>query len=164
VFQLLEFKITVGFMPLFVTGKKFIRAVEQSGAVGVYVPSEGGFEGRYKRRLRAAGYLTRFVSAPGMGDLASYFTEVHGVRPPHLGKNEIRTYFLPPYVTYHLQNLPPQAKGLALWLYDGKRLDRQELAYLDAVTSAEPRLKVVVELGGARAFEWQPLQQIVAAA
>lgn len=151
-------------MPLLVTGKKFTRTVEKSGAVGIYVPSEGGFEGRYKRRLRAAGYLTLFVSAPGMGDLASYFTDVHGVRPPHLGKNEIRTYFLPPFVTYQLDNLPPQAKGLALWLYDGKRLSRQELAYLDAITATEPRLKVVVELGGARTFAWQPLADIVAAA
>ena len=151
-------------MPLLVTGKKFIRTVEKSGAVGIYVPSEGGFEGRYKRRLRAAGYMTLFTSAPGLGDLASYFTDVHGVRPAHLGKNDIRTYFLPPLVTYQLENLPPQAEGLALWLYDGKRLARQELAYLDAITSSEPRLKVVVELGGARSFEWQPLAQIVAAA
>lgn len=151
-------------MPLLATGKKFIRTIEQSGAVGIYVPSEGGFEGRYKRRLRATGYLTLFVSAPGMGDLASYFTDVHGVRPPHLGKNQIRTYFLPPFVNYQLENLPPQAKGLALWLYDGKRLATQELAYLSAITASEPRLKVVVELGGARSFEWQPLSDIVAAA
>ncbi|NJK40953.1 MAG: NAD(P)H-quinone oxidoreductase subunit N [Acaryochloridaceae cyanobacterium SU_2_1] len=151
-------------MPLLITGKKFLRTVEQSGAVGVYVPAEGGFEGRYKRRLRAAGYLTLFVSAPGMGDLSSYLTNVHGVRPPHLGKNEIRTYFLPPIVTYRLETLPPQAKGLVLWIYDGKRLTRQELAYLEAITATEPRLKVVIELGGARSFEWQPLSEILAAA
>ena len=83
-------------MPLLATGKKFIRTIEQSGAVGIYVPSEGGFEGRYKRRLRATGYLTLFVSAPGMGDLASYFTDVHGVRPPHLGKNRNSHVFLAP--------------------------------------------------------------------
>lgn len=149
-------------MPLLVTGKKFIQTLEKSGALGVYVPPEGGFEGRYKRRLRATGYLTLFVSAPGLGDLASYFTSVHGVRPPHLGKNDIRTYFLPPFVSYQLDNLPPQTKGLALWLYDGKRLARQELAYLDAITSSEPRLKIVVELGGSRSFEWRPLAQLVA--
>ena len=39
-------------MALIVTGKKFIREVESSGAVGVYIPLEGGFEGRYKRRIR----------------------------------------------------------------------------------------------------------------
>jgi NAD(P)H-quinone oxidoreductase subunit N len=151
-------------MALFVTGKKFIREVETSGAVGVYVPLEGGFEGRYKRRIRAAGYATMFVSAPGLGDLASYLTGVHGVRPAHVGKNAIRSYFLPPFVSYHLENLPPKAKGLVLWLYDGQRLSQEELAYLSSLTQSEPRLKIVIELGGARDFVWKPLTAVLAAA
>ncbi|MCG9892926.1 MAG: NAD(P)H-quinone oxidoreductase subunit N [Thermosynechococcaceae cyanobacterium MS004] len=151
-------------MALIVTGKKFIREVEASGAVGVYAPLEGGFEGRYKRRLRAAGYATVFVSAPGLGDLASYLTQVHGVRPPHVGKNAIRTYFIPPFVSSHLEHLAVGAKGLVIWLYDGQRLSKQELAYLYDLTQAEPRLKVVVELGGARDFEWKPLQSLLTAA
>lgn len=151
-------------MALIITGKKFIKEVERDGAVGVYVPSEGGFEGRFKRRLRAAGYATQFVSAPGVGDLAAYFTGVHGVRPPHLGKKEIQTYYLPPFVTYHLDRLPPGAKGLVLWLYDGKRLSQQELAYLCDLTQANTQVKVVVELGGSRSFRWQPLTQALTAA
>jgi NAD(P)H-quinone oxidoreductase subunit N len=151
-------------MALIATGKKFIRGVESSGAVGVYVPSEGGFEGRYKRRLRAAGYATQFVAAPGIGDLAAYWTSIHGVRPPHLGKQEIRTYYLPPFITYHLETLPPDAKGLVLWLYDAKRLSQQELAYICDLTQANTQVKVVAELGGSRSFRWQPLSQLVAAA
>ncbi|WP_404787220.1 NAD(P)H-quinone oxidoreductase subunit N [Altericista sp. CCNU0014] len=151
-------------MALFVTGKKFIQDVETAGAVGVYVPLEGGFEGRYKRRIRAAGYATLFVSAPGIGDLASYLTGIHGVRPPHVGKNAIRTFFLPPFVSYQLENLPPKAKGLVLWLYDGQRLSQEELAYLKELTKTERRLKVVVELGGARDFMWKPLTAVLAAA
>ncbi len=151
-------------MALFETGKKFIRDVVESGAVGVYVPSEGGFEGRYKRRLRAAGYATQYISAPGIGDLASYLTGIHGVRPPHLGKTEIRTYFLPPYANYQVEKLPPNVKGLVLWLYDGKRLSRQELTYLCDLTQTNPWLKVVIELGGDRKFRWQPLQQVLTAA
>ena len=150
-------------MALLETGKKFIRDVVKNGAVGVYVPSEGGFEGRYKRRLRAAGYATQFVSAPGIGDLATYLTDIHGVRPPHLGKSDIRTYFLPPYVNYQVEKLPPNVKGLALWLYDGKRLSKQELTYLCDLTDTNPWLKVVIELGGDRKFRWQPLQQAIAA-
>ena len=150
-------------MGLIARGKKFIQAVENDGAVGVYVPSEGGFEGRYTRRLRASGYRTLFVSAPGVGDLAAYFTDVHGVRPPHLGKNEIRTYFLPPFVNYQVENLPPNVKGLALWMYDGKRLSRQELNYLCDLTDVNPWLKVVIELGGDRQFRWQPLAKLLAA-
>jgi NAD(P)H-quinone oxidoreductase subunit N len=151
-------------MALIITGKKFIKAVEEAGAIGVHVPSEGGFEGRFKRRLRAAGYVTQFVAAPGIGDLAAYFTSVHGVRPAHVGKKEIRTYYLPPFVTYHLEVLPPGAKGLVLWLYDGKRLSQQELAYLCDLTRSNAQVKIVVELGGSRSFRWQPLTQSLIAA
>ncbi len=72
-------------MALFTTGKSFIRDLEKSGALGLYVPLEGGFEGRYQRRLRAAGYLTVHITARGLGDLGAYLMGVHGVRPPHLG-------------------------------------------------------------------------------
>lgn len=151
-------------MPLIIFGKKFIKDVEAEGAIGAYVPPEGGFEGRYKRRLRSAGYATQFVSAPGLGDVSAFMTRVHGVRPPHLGKHEIRRFFLPPFLTYHLENLPPQTKGLVLWLYDGKKLSPQELSYFCDLTQAEKRLKVVIELGGDRKFNWKPLRQAVAAA
>jgi NAD(P)H-quinone oxidoreductase subunit N len=42
-------------MALITTGNGFIRNLEKFGALGVYVPLEGGYEGRYLRRLRAAG-------------------------------------------------------------------------------------------------------------
>jgi NAD(P)H-quinone oxidoreductase subunit N len=89
---------------------------------------------------------------------------VHGVRPAHVGKNAIRTYFLPPFMTYHLENLPPKVKGLVMWLYDGQRLSQEELAYLCSLTQAEARLKIVIELGGARDFVWKPLTSVVKAA
>ncbi|NJR17445.1 MAG: NAD(P)H-quinone oxidoreductase subunit N, partial [Calothrix sp. CSU_2_0] len=40
-------------MALITTGKGLIRDLEKYGALGVYAPLEGGFEGRYRRRLRA---------------------------------------------------------------------------------------------------------------
>ncbi len=73
-------------MGLITTGKDVIRDLEKSGSLALYVPLEGGFEGRYLRRLRAAGYGAYTISARGLGDLAMYLTGVHGVRPPHLGK------------------------------------------------------------------------------
>jgi NAD(P)H-quinone oxidoreductase subunit N len=151
-------------MALFITGNKLIRDLETHGAIAMQVPLEGGFEGRYKRRVRAAGYATQFVAAPGMGDLASYLTGIHGVRPAHVGKNPIRTYFLPPFVQYHLDHLPPNSKGLLLWFYDGHRLARQEYDYLCQLTRSEKRLKVVVEVGGDRKVSWKPLEEVVAAA
>ena len=73
-------------MALITTGNGLIRDLEKFGALGVYVPLEGGFEGRYRRRLRAAGYVTLLMTTKGLGDVAAYLTRVHGVRPPHLGK------------------------------------------------------------------------------
>jgi len=70
------------------TGKPFIRDLEQYGALGVYAPLEGGYEGRYQRRLRATGYNVLHITARGLGDLSAYLTGIHGVRPPHLGKKK----------------------------------------------------------------------------
>jgi len=120
-------------MPLLTTGKAFIRDLEQSGALGTYAPLEGGFEGRYQRRLRTLGYDTFRLSARGLGDLAAYLTRVHGVRPAHLGKKNIGqdamvgpVYFIPPVATYQIESLPPQSKGLVLWMIEGFVLSRQE--------------------------------------
>lgn len=158
-------------MGLITTGKPFIRELERVGALGVYVPLEGGSEGRYQRRLRAAGYEALHITARGLGDLSSYLLGVHGVRPPHLGKKDTgqgaavgARYFIPPIATYQLEHLPPKAKGLALWIIEGHILSRQELEFLTTLPTVDPRLKVVVEMGGDRSFSWRSLHDIVAAA
>ena len=145
-------------MALLTTGKTFIRDLEQSGSLALYVPLEGGFEGRYRRRVRAAGYTSLCISARGLGDLAAYLTGVHGVRPPHLGKKDIRVYYLPPVVNYQLEHLPPKSKGLVLWIIEGSILSREEVEYLTTLPQQEPRVKVAVEIGGERYFRWTPLK------
>jgi NAD(P)H-quinone oxidoreductase subunit N len=157
-------------MALITTGKQFLQALSQEGALGVYVPLEGGHEGRYQRRLRAAGYGVLPLTARGLGDLSSYLLNVHGVRPPHLGKKGKSsdaavgyTYYIPPIATYHLDQLPEQSKGLVLWLLEGTILTSQELTFLANLPKLEPRLKVVIELGGDRSFTWKPLTQVLAA-
>jgi NAD(P)H-quinone oxidoreductase subunit N len=158
-------------MALLTTGKPFIRDLEKSGALAVYAPLEGGFEGRYQRRLRAAGYVTLHLTARGLGDLSAYLTAVHGVRPPHLGKKTIgqeaavgTIYYIPPIASYQIEVLPPNAKGLVLWLIEGFVLSRNEREYLANLTQQEPRLKLVVEMGGERYFRWQPLADTLIAA
>jgi len=153
-------------MALITTGNQLIRDLEKSGALGVYVPPEGGFEGRYQRRIRSAGYVTLHITARGLGDLAAYLTRVHGVRPPHLGKKTIGqeaavgfVYYLPPIVTYQLEQLPPKSKGLVLWIIEGNILSNQEVEYLATLPSLEPRVKVVLERGGDRFFRWLPLKE-----
>jgi len=158
-------------MALFTTGKSFIRALEKSGALGVYVPLEGGFEGRYQRRLRSVGYTTINLTARGLGDLAAYLTDVHGVRPAHLGKKNIGqdaavgpVYYVPPIASYELTTLPAKSKGLVLWIIEGHILSREEINYLTNLPTQEPRLKIVLEVGGDRYFHWEPLAQTLAAA
>ncbi len=150
-------------MALITTGKQLIRDLEKSGALGLYVPPEGGYEGRYQRRLRAAGYTTLQMTARGLGDLAAYLTGVHGVRPAHLGKKEIRVYYLPPLVNYHLENLPPKSKGLVLWMLEGHLLSNQEVEYLASLPQLEPRVKIAIERGGDRTFRWMPLKDTLEA-
>jgi NAD(P)H-quinone oxidoreductase subunit N len=158
-------------MPLLTTGKGFIRALEKSGAIAVYAPLEGGYEGRYQRRLRAAGYTSFSLSARGLGDLGAYLTQIHGVRPPHLGKKNIGqegavgpTYFVPPIATYQVENLPPKSKGLVLWILEGFILSKTEVQYLITLTQQEPKIKVVLEMGGDRYFRWEALENSLKAA
>lgn len=158
-------------MALITTGKPFIKAIEASGAVGITIPLEGGAEGRYQRRVRAAGYGMMHISARGLGDLGAYLLGVHGVRPPHLGKKNTGkegavgyTYFLPPAAKYQLETLPPKSKGLVIWLLEGGVLSQQELQFLIALPTMEPRIKVVVEMGGDRSFNWKPLSEFLMAA
>jgi NAD(P)H-quinone oxidoreductase subunit N len=152
-------------MGLIANGSGMIKDLEKSGSLAVYVPLEGGFEGRYQRRLRIAGYGSYNITARGLGDLAAYLTGVHGVRPPHLGKkttgNEAcvgYVYYLPPIVNTQVDNLPPKSKGLVLWIMEGFVLSRQEVEYLTILPTLEPRVKVVVEMGGDRAFRWTSLK------
>ncbi|MGB3641236.1 MAG: NAD(P)H-quinone oxidoreductase subunit N [Rivularia sp. (in: cyanobacteria)] len=158
-------------MALLTTGGGFIRKLEKFGALGVYAPLEGGFEGRYRRRLRAKGYNALCISGKGLGDVAAYLTGVHGVRPPHLGKKSTSSgaavgyvYYVPPIISTQLDNLPPKSKGLVLWIIDGHILEDQELEYLANLPKIEPRVKVVIERGGDRAFRFMPLEETFAVA
>ncbi len=158
-------------MALITTGGGLIRDLEQHGAVAVYAPLEGGYEGRYQRRIRARGYTTYNLTARGLGDLSAYLTGVHGVRPPHLGKKSSSTgaavgyvYFIPPLIDTQLQNLPPKSKGLVLWILEGAMLSRQEIEYLINLPKIQPKVKVIIEMGGDRVFSWKPLKEALAAA
>ncbi len=148
---------------------KFTRDLEKAGALGVRMPLEGGYEGRYRRRVRSAGYECAYMSVRGLGDLSAYLLDVHGIRPPHLGKKNMEAsavgdrYYVPPIVSYRLQEMPSSSKGLLLWLIEGHILSSQEIKFLISLPSIEPRVKVVVEVGGDRTFNWFPLQEAVAA-
>ncbi|MGD1896039.1 MAG: NAD(P)H-quinone oxidoreductase subunit N [Phormidesmis sp.] len=148
---------------------KFTRDLEKAGALGVRMPLEGGHEGRYRRRVRSAGYDCAYMSVRGLGDLSAYLLDVHGVRPPHLGKKNMDAsavgdrYFVPPVVSYRLQELGSSSKGLLLWLIEGHILSNREIDFLVSLPSIDSRVKVVLEVGGERKFTWFPLKEAVAA-
>ncbi|MGB3787597.1 MAG: NAD(P)H-quinone oxidoreductase subunit N [Phormidesmis sp.] len=148
---------------------KFTSDLEKAGALGVRMPLEGGHEGRYRRRVRSAGYECIYMSARGLGDLSAFLLDVHGVRPPHLGKKNMDDsatgdrYYLPPIVSYRLQSMSPKSKGLLLWLIEGHILSSEEIEFLVTLPSLEPRVKVVLEIGGERQMTWFPLKEAVAA-
>ncbi|MEO1127549.1 MAG: NAD(P)H-quinone oxidoreductase subunit N, partial [Cyanobacteria bacterium J06639_16] len=149
-------------MALLASGKRLIRALEDAGAIAVKAPLEGGFEGRYQRRIRTAGYECLHITARGLGDLSAYLMGIHGVRPPHLGKKNMGQsaavgdrHYIPPMVGTRLDALQPKAKGLLIWLIEGQILSKQELQYLAALPQLDTRIKVVVEVGGDRVFSWQ---------
>jgi NAD(P)H-quinone oxidoreductase subunit N len=158
-------------MALITTGGKLLRDLETHGALALYVPLEGGFEGRYRRRLRAKGYTTYSLSARGLGDLAAYLTGVHGVRPPHLGKKSSgnnaavgNIYYVPPIIQSQLEQLPSNSKGLILWMIEGHILSSQEIAVLTELPQQMDRVKIAIEMGGSRYFRWQPLKEVSVAA
>ncbi|NES85123.1 MAG: NAD(P)H-quinone oxidoreductase subunit N, partial [Moorea sp. SIO2B7] len=110
------------------------------------------------------------ITARGLGDLGAYLTGVHGVRPAHLGKKNIAqdamvgpVYYVPPIATYQLETLPAKSKGLVLWIIEGIILSREEIEYLVNLPKLEPRIKVVLEMGGDRSFRWRPLEDTLIA-
>ncbi|MEI6031121.1 MAG: NAD(P)H-quinone oxidoreductase subunit N [Synechococcaceae cyanobacterium ELA739] len=151
-------------MPLLLTGRGFRQDLERAGALALYVPLEGGAETRLLRRLRAAGYRAQMTSARGLGDPEAFLFELHGVRPPHLGHQSVGRGAAVGEVHRVMPLLGPQFAEdgpVLLWLLEGQVLSSAELASLCALCRREPRLKIVVEMGGARALRWQPLEQLL---
>jgi len=147
-------------MPLLLTGRGFRQDLERCGALALFAPLEGGAETRLLRRLRAAGYRAHLTSARGLGDPEAFLFELHGVRPPHLGHQSVGRGAAVGEVQRVMPLLGVEWQGegpVLLWLLEGQVLSQAELASLQSLTAREPRLRIVVELGGARALRWQPL-------
>ena len=147
-------------MPLLLSGRSFRRELDSCGCMAVHVPLEGGAETRLLRRLRASGYRTRIISARGLGDPEVFLLRKHGIRPPHLGHQNVGLSA----AVGQVQEVMPQLGDLllgqspvALWLLEGQVLCRSELLALCNLCKREPRIKIVVEMGGARQLCWQPM-------
>ena len=151
-------------MPLLPTGRGFRRDREASGCLAVHAPLEGGAETRLLRRLRGAGYRTRLSSARGLGDPEVFLTQKHGIRPPHLGHHSVGRGAAVGEVQEAVPQLGDLLDGdaqVALWLLEGQVISRSELLSLCDLCRREPRLRIVVEMGGARSLRWQPMRELL---
>ncbi|KAL2225456.1 NAD(P)H-quinone oxidoreductase subunit N, chloroplastic [Sesamum indicum] len=139
---------------------QWLSDVEEHKALAIYSPHEGGYEGRYLNRLRYQGYHFLDLSARGLGDPETTLTKFHPVCPAHVGKQPIARWYFPPEVDYRLSLLPPDAKGLVVWIIEAKVLSKAELQFLAILPSLRPRVRVIAECGNWRKFIWTPLKEI----
>ena len=153
-------------MPLLLTGRGFRRDLEANGCLAVHAPLEGGAETRLLRRLRGAVYRTRMTSARGLGDPEVVLTQKHGIRPPHLGHNSVGRGAAVGEVQQVVPLIGDLLDGddsVALWILEGQVLSRSELLSLCDLCKREPRLRIIVEMGGARSLRWQPMKALLGA-
>ncbi|KAG2672832.1 hypothetical protein I3843_13G052700 [Carya illinoinensis] len=139
---------------------QWLSDVEEHKALAIYTPHEGGYEGRYFTRLRYQGYYFLDLTARGLGDPETTLTKIHPVCPAHLGKQPIARWYFPPEVDYRLDALPPDAKGLVVWIIEAKVLSKSELQFLALLPSLRPKVRVIAECGNWRKFMWKPLKEI----
>ena len=151
-------------MPLLLSGRQFRNELEKAGCLAIRTPLEGGAETRLLRRLKAAGYRTKITSARGLGDPEVFLLKLHGIRAPHLGHQNVgRNGALG-----EVQQVIPQVhefladgKSVVIWLLEGQVLSHSELLALCDICDREPKLKIVVEMGGSRALQWEPMRSFI---
>ncbi len=151
-------------MPLLLSGRGFRQDLERAGALALFAPLEGGAETRLMRRMRAVGYRAQLTSARGLGDPEAFLLQLHGVRPPHLGHQSVGRGAAVGEVQRVMPQLGALLEGtqpILLWLLEGQVLSQAELVSLIALCQREPRLKLVVEMGGSRELRWQPLEHLI---
>ncbi|KAL6341609.1 hypothetical protein AAG906_032730 [Vitis piasezkii] len=141
---------------------RWLSDVEEHKALAIYSPHEGGYEGRYLNRLRYQGYYFLDLSARGLGDPETTLTKIHPVCPAHVGKQPIARWYFPPEVDYRLSLLPPNAKGLVVWIIEAKVLSKSELQFLALLPTLRPKVRVIAECGNWRKFMWKPLKEVAA--
>ena len=152
-------------MPIILSGQRFHDELSKCGSLAVFAPLEGGYETRLLRRMRAKGFKTFIISARGLGDPEVFLFKLHGIRPPHLGHQNIgRNGALG-----EVQQVIPQAAELfndenkkkLLWILEGQVLSQSELERLLKISQSDDKFKIVIEMGGSRKLQWQPLEQYI---
>ena len=151
-------------MPLLLSGKEFRLELESSNCLAIFTPLEGGSETRLLRRLKSVGYKTHITSARGFGDPEVFLTKLHGVRPPHLGHQNVGRNGAVgevQQVAPQLHQLLSETAPVVLWLIEGQVLSRSELLALCDLCDREKRIKMIIEMGGSRTLKWQSMKKLL---
>ena len=152
-------------MPILLSGQKFDKDLNIHSSLAVMAPLEGGYETRLLRRMRSKGYKTLIISARGLGDPEVFLFKLHGIRPPHLGHQNIgRNGALG-----EVQQVIPQAAEIfndnnskkLIWILEGQVLSSSELERLLKLSQSEKSLYIVIEMGGSRKLSWKPLETYI---
>ena len=152
-------------MPLLLSGQKFFDDLEKYGCLAIFSPLEGGCETRLLRRMRAKGFKTLILSARGLGDPEVFLFKLHGIRPPHLGHQNIgRNGALG-----EVQQVIPQAAEIftdnetkkLIWILEGQVLSQSELERLIEISKVDDKLRIVIEMGGSRNLKWKSLNEFI---
>ena len=152
-------------MPILLSGQKFDKDLNTHSSLAVMAPLEGGYETRLLRRMRSKGYKTLIISARGLGDPEVFLFKLHGIRPPHLGHQNIgRNGALG-----EVQQVIPQAAEIfndsyskkLIWILEGQVLSASELERLLKLSQSEKSLYIVIEMGGSRKLSWKPLETYI---
>ncbi len=152
-------------MPILLSGQKFDKDLNIHSSLAVMAPLEGGYETRLLRRMRSKGYKTLIISARGLGYPEVFLFKLHGIRPPHLGHQNIgRNGALG-----EVQQVIPQAAEIfndnnskkLIWILEGQVLSSSELERLLKLSQSEKSLYIVIEMGGSRKLSWKPLETYI---
>ena len=152
-------------MSILLSGQKFDQDLHKHGSLAIFAPLEGGFETRLLRRMRSKGYKTLIISARGLGDPEVFLFKLHGIRPPHLGHQDIgRNGALG-----EVQQVIPQAAEIftdknqkkLIWILEGQVLSQSELERLLEISKSEESLYIAIEMGGSRKLTWKPLKTYI---
>ena len=98
------------------------------------------------------------------GILRSFCFKNTEFAPPHLGHQSVGRGAAVGEVQEVMPLLGEAMLGdkpVVLWLLEGQVLSRSELLALCDLCRRETRLKVVVEMGGARSLRWQPMEKLL---
>uniref|UniRef100_A0A6N2LMA5 NAD(P)H-quinone oxidoreductase subunit N, chloroplastic n=1 Tax=Salix viminalis TaxID=40686 RepID=A0A6N2LMA5_SALVM len=139
---------------------------------------------KVSKRRSTAGLVVKCGGGMGLGDfiggdlvkfdIGQWLSDVEehkalAIYPPHEGGYEGRYlnrlirqgyYFLDLKVDFRLEHLPPDAKGLVVWIIEAKVLSKAELQFLALLPTLRPNVRVVAECGNWRKLVWKPLKEI----